>query len=330
MNQRDFEDLISIVSSRLMRLREDQNGVLHEGQIEEVLDRELNHHNYDVDRNTALSRLERNFEILIGPAATLRGTENHPEPWVAERRNEGRLEWAYWARYRLYLLRNWAGPTVSRLDQNTDQILNNIMPPDTPGLWDQRGLVVGHIQSGKTSNFTGLICKAIDAGYKVVIVLAGMHKNLRTQTQIRLEEGFLGYATTDENIETRHRTGVGDIESVDTITDSITTRGDSGDFKKANARHAGYPGYAPQIFVIKKNTSVLKNLFNWVSGVAQTRGDGNQILNIPLLMIDDESDYASVDTGIQEFENQEPDPEYDPKRINGWIRKIIKKFGQSV
>ena len=64
MNQRDFEDLISIVSSRLMRLREDQNGILHEGQIEEVLDRELNHHGYDADRNTALSRLERNFEIV--------------------------------------------------------------------------------------------------------------------------------------------------------------------------------------------------------------------------------------------------------------------------
>ncbi len=54
-------------------------------------------------------------------------------------------------------------------------------------------MVVGQVQSGKTANYTGLICKAVDAGYKLIIVLAGMQNSLRSQTQLRLDEGFLGF-----------------------------------------------------------------------------------------------------------------------------------------
>ena len=65
--------------------------------------------------------------------------------------------------------------------------------PKRDGSWDRRGLVVGEVQSGKTANYTGLICKAADAGYKLIIVLAGMFNDLRAQTQQRLDEGFIGY-----------------------------------------------------------------------------------------------------------------------------------------
>ena len=54
------------------------------------------------------------------------------------------------------------------------------------------GMVVGHVQSGKTSNYTGLICKAADAGYKLIVIIAGVHNNLRSQTQRRIDEGFVG------------------------------------------------------------------------------------------------------------------------------------------
>ena len=63
--------------------------------------------------------------------------------------------------------------------------------PRRPGPWDRRGMVVGQVQSGKTANYTGLICKAADAGYRLIVVLAGMHNSLRSQTQRRLDEGFL-------------------------------------------------------------------------------------------------------------------------------------------
>lgn len=63
---------------------------------------------------------------------------------------------------------------------------------------DKKGLVVGQVQSGKTANYTGLICKAADAGFNLIIVLAGMHNNLRSQTQHRLDEDFLGFDTAHE------------------------------------------------------------------------------------------------------------------------------------
>ena len=56
-------------------------------------------------------------------------------------------------------------------------------------------MVVGHVQSGKTANYTGLICKAADAGYRLIVVIAGIHNNLRNQTQGRVDEGFIGRDT---------------------------------------------------------------------------------------------------------------------------------------
>jgi hypothetical protein len=329
----DYEVLRSMVSLCLMRLKNNQQGTLHEGQIETELDRVIEFGDYEVDRSAMLSDLERSFAILIENATSIQSndTRDRPEaPWVSRWINEGKLNWSYWTRYRIHLLQKWAAPTVSRLDTSTTQILDTMMPPDTQGLWDQRGLVVGHIQSGKTSNYTGLICKAVDAGYKVIIVLAGAHKNLRSQTQIRLEKDFLGFKTTDDSNGERKRTGVGLLQNVSQMTDVITSRADNGDFKRSVANNFSItPGGNPLLFVIKKHVTVLKNLFEWVSWVAQNQG-GTRILNVPLLMIDDECDHSSVDTGLQEFEGEEADPDYEPKAINKGIRKIIRAFGQSV
>ena len=71
-------------------------------------------------------------------------------------------------------------------------------------------MVVGQVQSGKTSNYTGLICKAADAGYKVVILLTGITENLRRQTQERIDEGIVGMTLKKEGkIERYPRVGVG-------------------------------------------------------------------------------------------------------------------------
>src|SRR5207302_2917039 len=81
---------------------------------------------------------------------------------------------------------------VRQLDDVSNQILSRLEDPLRTGSWDRRGMVVGQVQSGKTSNYTALICKAADAGYKLIVVLAGLHNSLRSQTQHRLDEGFLG------------------------------------------------------------------------------------------------------------------------------------------
>src|SRR5437763_2928920 len=96
-----------------------------------------------------------------------------------------------------YLKRNFVMPPtfVNNLHELTDMILERLEDPARPAPWDRRGMVVGSVQSGKTANYTGLICKAVDAGYKLVIILAGIHSNLRSQTQVRIDEGVLGFDT---------------------------------------------------------------------------------------------------------------------------------------
>ena len=130
-----------------------------------------------VDRPTLIAQIESRFNIWIGRAVTLVGDDDHV-PWLTSPRKEG---WRYWPRYRQMLEEKWAPDAVEALDDITDRILGLLEDPKRPQGWDRRGLVVGHVQSGKTSNYCALINKAADAGYKVIVVLAGLHKNLRSQ-----------------------------------------------------------------------------------------------------------------------------------------------------
>ena len=113
--------------------------------------------------------------------------------------------------------------------------------PDRSGMWDQTGPVMGHVQSGKTANFCGLICKAADAGYKVIIVLSGIHNSLRSQTQIRLDEGFLGFMSEPEGRsqnQTFKRSGVGLIDG-SIHANAGTNRTERGDFSTQVADQFG-------------------------------------------------------------------------------------------
>src|SRR5690606_15645983 len=217
-------------------------------------------------------------------------------------------------------------------DDSTDRILGLLEDPERTDPWDRRGLVVGHVQSGKTGNFTGLICKAADAGYKIIIVLAGMHNNLRSQTQMRLDEGFLGYETHPDPDKIRV-IGVGNIDSGVLRPNYVTNRTDNGDFSQNLAKVAGIsPEQRPWLFVVKKNKTVLQRLHKWIHDHVSNTTDhetGRKIVtNLPLLVIDDEADHASVDTGEQGFDEGVPDENYQPKAINSLIRQILHLFSR--
>jgi hypothetical protein len=194
---------------------------------------------------------------------------------------------------------------------------------------------VGHVQSGKTGNYTGLVCKAADAGYKIIIVLAGLHNNLRAQTQIRLEEGFLGYETSAAG-DCVKTIGVGEIDSdVKIQPNCATNRSNNGDFSTKVAQHCAIsPEQRPWLFVVKKNKTVLERLLKWIRNHVADATDKKTgrrfVTNLPLLLIDDESDHASVDTGEQLFNpDGAPDDEHQPKAINSRIRKILHSFAKS-
>ncbi|CAH1387186.1 Z1 domain-containing protein [Candidatus Nitrotoga sp. M5] len=285
----------------------------------------------EFDRQAAISELIRRFSLWIGQDSTLHDEEGH-EPWLVSSRKK---DWRYWQRYQGFLERKMATTAVDALDKSTDKILAMLEDPNREGTWDRRGLVVGHVQSGKTGNYSGLVCKAADAGYKIIIVLAGLHNNLRSQTQIRLEESFLGYETSFAG-EFGKTVGVGEIDTDSKIRPNCaTTRADKGDFTTKVAKHLAIsPEQRPWLFVVKKNKTVLERLLKWirshVADAADSESGRRFVSNLPLLLIDDESDHASVDTGEQLFNpDGTPDDEHQPKAINSRIRKILHSFAKS-
>ncbi len=286
-----------------------------------------------IDIDALVEELELRFNVWCGLPSTLEDNTNH-EAWLEFRR--GDISWQYWKRYKQLLEGSWAPQSLERLEEITDEILGRLEDPQRPGAWDRRGLVVGYVQSGKTANYTGLICKAADAGYKLIVVLAGIHNSLRWQTQRRLDKGFLGYDSSQSRSvnSIRSAIGVGCIDPSCPRPNTITNSTEKGDFNRAIAKKFNIsPGITPLLFVIKKNASVLKNLLEWVEWATPHRDEetGRPVIrDVPLLVIDDEADYGSVDTReIPINEDDELDPEHDPTTINSRLRRLLYCFEQS-
>src|SRR5581483_8475375 len=284
-----------------------------------------------VDEDRIAKKIETLCNVYVPTMSSLDDIRGHQE-WLSSRRAE--IHWRFWKRYEQFLENDSDMPpqVIRQLDNVTDQILSRLEDPLRPSSWDRRGMVVGQVQSGKTSNYTALICKAADAGYKLIIVLAGMHNSLRSQTQHRLDEGFLGVDTQRRKLFDSNdiRFGVGLLQGVEFYrVHSLTSSAESGDFSRKVSKQAHFMigGTEPVLLVVKKNVSVLENLLTWQLGdQGNTQG---QVRDVPLLLIDDEADNASVNTNPIFDENGKPDPELDPSRINGLIRKLLKRFEQS-
>ncbi|WP_292364367.1 MULTISPECIES: Z1 domain-containing protein [unclassified Methanoculleus] len=290
-----------------------------------------------VDCDRLIREIESRCATWRGQAACLDAPRNHIA-WLPDKKNQ--IEWKFRKRYDRYLMekKGFSEQSVMKLDELTDRVLERLEDPQREGAWDCRGMVVGHVQSGKTANYTGLICKAADAGYKLIVVLAGMHKSLRSQTQLRLDEGFLGFDTRLNRAfdQTNLRIGVGNLVGENLITvHSLTSSADKGDFNRTVASQAGVMsgGHDPVLLVVKKQKSVLENLINWAVSI---RGEndpetGRRIVHeIPLLVIDDEADNASINTRriTQNEEGVMPD-DYDVTAINGQIRSLLSHFEKS-
>jgi hypothetical protein len=265
-----------------------------------------------------ISQLEADFEIYSSEATQLVSKEI--KPWLSD--NKASINWELWNRYRSYVKAKDASFPVDHLDDLTDKILDSCANPKSPGSWDRRGMVVGNVQSGKTANYAGLINKATDAGYKLIIVIAGIHNTLRSQTQVRIDEGYIGRNSADLLLRGKtNRIGVGNFK-VDTEIYSYTSSDEKGDFNKGIATKLNVPigGKSPTVLVIKKNKSVLENLILWLNQFAVDDSSGNRkIRNVPVLVIDDEADNASVNSGT----------EIDVKTINRLIRTLLNLFNQN-
>jgi len=236
------------------------------------------------------------------------------EPWLHNKKSSENFEPYFWNRYEKLLLQNgFAPPVVSSIDNVTDKIVARLEDPDKEGSWDRRGMVVGHVQSGKTANFIGVVNKASDVGYELIIILAGMQETLRSQTQERVDEGYIGQDSSKKNSVdfAESLIGVGNLNH-DKIPYSFTTKHKDFD-DRSNFVVKKYDDAT--VLVVKKNARVLEKLRDWLKK-NNSNIDGS-ISNLPLLLIDDEADHASVNTN---------DPEKDPTTINKRIREILNLF----
>jgi hypothetical protein len=328
-----FDSILSMAQNMLRLASERAKSAVSPEMIEKELNKLAFMMEEDfalVDRDALVDELIRRSSRTVGENATLSSGEDHV-PWLDSERKKG---WTYWRRYSEYMEARIPWTALDSLDVATDEVLSQLEDPTREGSWDRRGLVVGHVQSGKTGNYTGLICKAADAGYKIIIVLAGLHNNLRAQTQIRLDEGFLGFATIAD-AEELPAVGVGLIDKDTSVRpNAATNRSDKGDFNTAVAAKMNIsPEQRPWLFVVKKNKTVLERLLHWIRNRVANHVDpktGRKLVtNLPLLVIDDESDHGSVDTGedvVDELGN--PDLEHEPKTINRLIRSILHHFSR--
>jgi hypothetical protein len=269
----------------------------------------------EAEQENIIRHLEHTFDITQTVGSSLLSSDY--KPWLSERRQTQTIDFFYWPRLKRYYLEKGVLPpnVVATLDTDTDEILDYSGNPALDGSWKRRGMVMGHVQSGKTTNYSTLICKAADAGYKVIILLAGITNSLRQQTQERLDETFIGkksvfQAAAQEPLsiinyaEQRRFPAYGTSRDRDFLKDAASTYGVS--LAALNE---------PIIFVTKKNKTTLERLRDWLKEQNMT----NKI-NQPILLVDDEADNASINTASNP--NQ-------VTAINKAIREILAMFSRS-
>lgn len=266
----------------------------------------------DIHWNEIKRELETHFDVEIEEGFLLQGDEQKLRDTTWWTREKGDVTNYFWRRFKEYSSKDLPPDVIRTVDSDTDRIMNNLASPSVSN-FSIYGMTVGHVQSGKTLNYSSLICKACDAGYKFIIVIAGGTNNLRNQTQVRVNEALIG-------IDNGKLVGVGKLGKNDRERrpSSLTTT--LKDFNKRDADRSkqmiNFDNVSvPVVMVIKKQKNTLDNVFDWLND--QYKG---KISKHAMLMIDDESDYASINTK----------DENNVTAINSRIRKLIGLFDKSV
>jgi hypothetical protein len=274
----------------------------------------------EAERDEVLKELLARLRVSMDVGSGLKADD--VKPWLDARR--ATIDPFYWTRFSNHLQKEWSSPVLRNFNKVTDAILDLCGNPAAPeDQWKRRGLVIGDVQSGKTATYTALCCKAADAGYQVIVLLAGSLESLRRQTQKRLDEGFAGLDSS-EFLPSKGKDGwksraVGaGLDNQKRFAAVFTSR--TRDFNKdvLNSRQLTLSAVKePVLFVVKKHKSIIENLATWLH--AYNADTGGRIRE-SLLLIDDEADNASVNTN---------DENKDPTAINRSIRSLLNIFTRS-
>lgn len=266
----------------------------------------------DDEFNDAVNLALETIKISFGESFTIEANEKH-KPWFDTYYKD--LGVTRWDRYDDYLRnqKSFAPAVMQSMKENLFKITDLLGNPNGDN-FKRKGLVVGDVQSGKTANYVGLMNLATDAKYKLVIVLTGTTNTLREQTQIRIDEG-LGRGTKSQGVKAIRNADYKDFGDPVYLTSS------EDDFKVSSRKNFGLSlesTNTPIIIVTKKNVSSLKNIYSWLEEYSKKKN--NTQIDSSVLLIDDEADFASVNT------KKEDD---NPTAINSRIREILELFTKS-
>jgi hypothetical protein len=271
-----------------------------------------------ISQEQTLRLKERRSEEVTAPPIIFVSRDS--KDWIPE--GQTWPEKGYWPRYERWLLGRRPADTVEALDRDTNIILGRLGNPNDANQdnWDVRGLVVGQVQSGKTQNFIGVLAKAIDMGYRQIVVLSGIHEDLRAQTQYRVDEGLTGqtfFDAEDGGLEYQHRyVGVREEDSGNIALpdyDAWTSGSKKhGDISRGKAARVTGVTDCVHIAVVKKSTARLRRINGMYKTLPHLRAQ-------PLIVIDDEADQASLNNKVKD----------DPTEINKQIRELLRQFPRS-
>ncbi len=279
----------------------------------------------DQEFEEILLRVRESVVVIMDVGVYINDKDTVHKSWLPDRRAD--INFFFWDRYKRYLENeaNWNTRVTATLDKVSDEIVDLLGDPKSEQPFSRRGLVLGDVQSGKTANYTAICNKAADTGYRIIIVLAGMMENLRQQTQSRLDKEFSGRRSEyyldpkAEQVIKNTPVGVGRFSPLDgkrIAAFTSVTKDFNINILKSNDLHL-QSVTDPILLVVKKNKRILTNLYNWLSKSIDHTTDK---IMLPMLLIDDEADNASVNT---------KDDSESPAAINACVRKLLKLFNQA-
>ena len=304
---RDLSAEMLYFESKIWQIKE-ENGELKAKDFIEVIEA-VSFKLTDVEKEECLRELEGQFEVTHTEAISIH--ENY-QPWLAARRKGQETDWFYSKRLEKFHRhkKKLTSYDISVLDKDTEKTLDYCGDPLEENAFLRRGMVIGNVQMGKTTNYAMLMAKAADAGYKIIILLTGLTNTLRVQGQERINQELgikshqLGVANEILEIERFNPN-----YSINRWPIAMTTISQDLNKRALNAVNIQVAATTePWIFVTKKNPRVLEQLY-------ETLKDRIVREEQPLMLIDDEADNASVNTS--------KDPQKATK-INESIRKLLK------
>lgn len=301
-------------------------------------------------------RINHNFPVVDDARYIIRSDQDWQKWYEPSRGNKH-----YWQSYKKVLEGKGIDPnSIHDLSGSIDDIMHRLADPSRDAPYQSKGLVVGHVQSGKTSHFTGLIAKAISSGYKLIIVLTGTIEVLRSQTQRRLDMELVGkqnilqgrdendislirdsdvdYRLTDDEWDQfvdfdidvaktpqvpqirRLTTFRSDFKSLKQGLAALDFQEEQLDFGRPLFDPVNLPGIDVRLMVLKKNAPTLKKVLKDLKSVHAN------LQEVPALIIDDEADLASVNTYKPSSTNGTSSESSEEKKKRTAINRLISEF----